>query len=241
MLSKEGFQSRVISLAAVFAAMTAVLDIVPIFPGFYSGIWDSWAFLLSPLIGVLLGPYLGAFSVGLGTLVGHMVYFRNPYELVFMIGAPLGALMSGFTYRERWQPVFAVYSLLLVGYFITPVSWLLPLWGIWDVLVGYALVIVTTLLSVGKIWPQADEKKSTCKLLFSGIIGLESDILLRIFILIPGQTYWFFYGLTPSQLQMLWLAAAFITPIKVAMATIVCIILGMALKEQVAIDSKSSS
>ncbi|MHA2081236.1 MAG: hypothetical protein ACW99H_08845, partial [Candidatus Thorarchaeota archaeon] len=68
--------SRTVAFVAIFAAMTAVLDIIPAF-GFTSGVWDSWSFLLSPIVGILLGPYLGAISVGLGSFLGHTIYYRD--------------------------------------------------------------------------------------------------------------------------------------------------------------------
>ena len=71
--------SRFVAFVAVFTALVTVFDVVPVIPGFYSGIWDSWLFLLSPIIGVLLGPIAGVFSVGFGTLLGHFIYFRDPF------------------------------------------------------------------------------------------------------------------------------------------------------------------
>ncbi|MFX0107126.1 MAG: hypothetical protein ACFE7R_02490, partial [Candidatus Hodarchaeota archaeon] len=179
---------------------------------------------------VLLGPYLGAISVGLGTLVGHFVYFRDPFELLFMIGAPLGSAVAGLIYQKRWRPVLGIYTLLLAGYFVYPVSWILPLWGIWDILVGYGLLLVYAFI-VPRIEITTERLDTVKKLLFSTVIGLEADILLRVFILVPGQTYWLFYGLEPAQLQLLWVGAAFITPIKVALATIVSIVLGLSLMQ----------
>ena len=186
--------SRSITLTAIFAAMIAVLDSIPMIPGLYGGIWDSWDFMLSPIIGILLGPVFGAISVGLGVIVGHMVYTRDPLELIFMIGSPVGAGMAGLVYEHKWKSVFTIYSLLLLGYFITPITWSLSLWGIWDTLVGFVLVLVVTMVSrIDKI-SQRLRSSATLGLILATIIGLESDILTRIFILIPGQTYWFLYG-----------------------------------------------
>ena len=133
--------SRTVAFVAIFAAMTAVLDIIPAF-GFTSGVWDSWAFLLSPIVGILLGPYLGALSVGLGSFLGHTIYYRDPTEFLFMLGLSMGAAVAGFVYQRRWKPVFGIYTAMLLGYFIYPVTWGLPLWGIWDILVGYVILLI---------------------------------------------------------------------------------------------------
>jgi hypothetical protein len=222
-------RSRFVAFVAVFTALITVFDVIPILPGFYAGIWDSWIFLLSPIIGILLGPIPGAISVGLGSLLGHFIRFRDFYEFVFMFGAPLGAAMSVLIYQKRWQPVLIIYTGLLVGYFLTPVSWILPLIGIWDILVGYGILWLYILLVVKKWWPSTLHADRLFRLGFGAIIGLESDILLRVFILVPGQTYWLFYGMTPELLQVIWLTAGFITPLKVILGMILTMTLGISL------------
>ena len=218
--------SRSITFTAIFAAMIAILDSIPIIPGFYSGIWDSWGFMLSPIVGIMLGPVLGAIAVGLGGLVGHLIYFRDPLELLFMLGAPVGAGIAGLVYQQRWRSAFTIYSLLLLGYFITPVTWLLSLWGIWDVLLGFTLVLSFTVLSSFNKLDTGPLSSTISKLALATVIGLESDILVRIFILIPGQVYWFFYGLPVEELQLMWLVAGVITPLKVIMAAIATVAIG---------------
>ncbi len=220
-------RSRAVSVQALFAAIVVVLDTVPIIPGFYSGVWDSWLFLLSPLVGILLGPFSGAATVALGTALGHLIYFRDPFELLFMAGAPLGAAMAGFVYQRRWRPVLGIYSMMLAAYFVYPVSWTLPLWGIWDVLVGFGVVVLFSLLVRGGLRTGRPLQKRWLMLGLASVVGLESDILLRICILVPGQTYWLFYGLTPEMLSLLWLGAGLVTPIKVVLAVLVSITLGV--------------
>ncbi len=225
-------KSKTVSTIAVSTALVVVLDSTPIIPGFYSGVWDSWLFLLSPLIGIVLGPVLGAVSVGFGGFLGHLIYFRDPYELVFMLGAPLGTLMAGLVYQERWKPVLTIYSLLLLGYSLSPVAWALPLWGIWDILLGYCFVILFTIITTSKINDHmsiSKERKTLFALIFAIVIGLESDILLRVFIFVPCMTFSLFYGLTIEQLQLIWMGAGFITPLKVMLATIIGVTVGKAL------------
>lgn len=224
-------RSTFVAFVAVFTALVTVFDIIPttIIPNFYSGIWDSWIFLLSPIIGILLGPLAGSFSVALGSLLGHFIYFRDPFEFIFMLGAPLGAAIAAFVYQRQWRPVLAIYSFLLAGYFLSPVSWVLPLVGIWDTLAGFVIILLFTLCSSRNWWPAKVNRFRLLLLLFCSIIGLESDILLRIFILIPGQTYWLFYQMTPDVLQLLWLGAGVVTAIKVTLAAIMTVTVGLSL------------
>jgi hypothetical protein len=214
-----------VAFVAVFAALTAVLDIIPAF-GFTSGVWDSWTFLLSPIVGILLGPYLGAVSVGLGSLIGHTIYYRNPIEFLFMLGLSMGAAVAGFVYQRRWKPVFGIYTAMLLGYFVYPVTWGLPLWGIWDILVGYGVLLIYSVGTTRGVWSNTSEHYKLLMLVFCSVIALETDILFRVFVLVPGQTYWFFYGWTATDLYFIWLGAGFITPIKVLLATIIVVTLG---------------
>ncbi|MFW9768612.1 MAG: hypothetical protein ACFFF9_13970 [Candidatus Thorarchaeota archaeon] len=222
--------SRTVAFLAVFTAMIAILDVIPTIPGFYAGIWDSWPFLLAPIVGILLGPYLGALSVGLGSLIGHMIFIRaDPTELLFMWGLALGAAVAGFVYQKKWLPVLGIYTAMLTGYFIYPVTWELPLWGIWDILIGYGIVLIFSFMTVRGLLSNITERKRVLLLLFSTVIALETDILFRVLVLVPGQVYWFIYGWTPSYLAFIWSAAGFITPIKVAVAAFVSVTLGLQL------------
>ncbi|MFX1475291.1 MAG: hypothetical protein ACFFCO_07440 [Promethearchaeota archaeon] len=224
-------RSSFVAFVAVFTALITVFDVIPttFIPNFYSGIWDSWIFLLSPIVGILLGPLAGAFSVGLGSLLGHFIYFRDPFEFIFMLGAPLGAAVAAFVYERQWRPVLAIYSVLLAGYFLTPISWVLPLIGVWDTLAGFVMVLLFTLCASRNWWPSGENQFQLLLLLFCTFIALESDILLRIFILIPGQTYWLFYQMTPDALQLLWLGAGIVTAIKVTLASIMTVSVGLSL------------
>jgi hypothetical protein len=226
-LSISSNASRTVAFVAIFAAMTAVLDIIPAF-GFTSGVWDSWAFLLSPIVGILLGPYLGAMSVGLGSFLGHTIYYRDPTEFLFMLGLSMGAAVAGFVYQRQWKPVFGIYTAMLIVYFIYPVTWGLPLWGIWDILVGYCILLIYSVATIRGIWSNTSERYKLLLLLFCTVIALETDILFRVFILVPGQVHWVL-GMTPEILYGIWLVAGIITPIKVVLAAIVVITLGLQL------------
>ncbi|MFX0167924.1 MAG: hypothetical protein ACFE89_01095 [Candidatus Hodarchaeota archaeon] len=228
-LAVQQNRSRFVTYIAIFTALAAIFDAIPIIPGLYSGIWASWLFLFHPLIGVLLGPIYGAISVGFGSLLGHFIYYRDPFEFLFMLGAAFGAACTALVYQRRWKPVLVFYTLLLIGYFLSPVSWLLPLIGIWDILLGYLILLLFSLLRARQWWPSNPTRSQWLGLLFAVVIGLEADILLRVFILIPGQAYWLFYGWTPEFLQFLWLTAGIITPTKVAIATLFTVTLGYSL------------
>ena len=217
--------SKTVAYLSIFTALGAVLDMIPTIPFFYGGVWDSWLFVLSPLFGIILGPYLGALSVGMSSIIGHMVYVRDPIELLFMWGGALCAAAAGWIYQKKWKPIIGIYSILLAGYFIYPVSWSLPLIGIWDILVGY---IVTIIFGYLAFTGELDSTRSdSATFLFAAVIGLELDILLRVFILVPGQVWPLLFTL--ETLQIIWLTAGIITPLKVVIATIATLTLAHSL------------
>lgn len=223
-------RSRIVAYLAVFIALVTVFDVIPMLPVFYGGIWDSWVFLFAPIIGVLLGPLFGMAAVGFGSFLGHIIYFRaDPFELFFMLGAILGTACAALIFQRRWKPVLIIYTLLLAGYFLYPVTWMLPLIGIWDIILAYFLLILFTILITRQWWPSNRWSSVWLLLLFAAIIGLEADILFRVFILVPGQTYWLFYGLTPEALYLMWLTAGIITPTKVALGTLFTVTIGYSL------------
>ncbi len=222
-------RSSFVAFTAVFAALVAVFDSIQILPALDSGIWYSWVFLTIPLVGIMLGPLVGAFAVGLGSFIGHFIYFRGPTEFLFMLGASVGAAMAALIYQRRWRPALGIYSIMLVSYFLTPVTRILPIFGVWDVLLGFSLLLAFALCTNRGWWPDKERHSKLLLIIFCAVIGLEADILFRIFLLIPCQTYWLLLAMTPEVLLGLWLSAGITTPLAVIIATIVTATVGLSL------------
>ena len=106
------------------------------------------------------------------------------------------------------------YTLFLSVYFLTPASRNLPLWGMWDVYLAFIALLTITILKVAKP-----------RILVFSLIGLEADILFRIFLFVPLQTYRIFYGFNIETVKFIWMAGAFITPIQVGISLIFTTIL----------------
>jgi hypothetical protein len=206
-----------IAIIAMFAAISVVLDAV-ITPGFSAGVWYGWVFLLSPTNGVILGPVDGFITTLISVMVGHTVVFRESiYEYVFTLGAPIAAFISGLVYRKRNVALY--FTLLLGAYFLTPVARALPIWGMWDVYLAYLILVAWTVIP--NTSKTAWLENQNIRLALATFIGLEADILFRIFILVPCNGYSIFYGLTPEALAAIWaVPAPLITPIKVAVSMV---------------------
>jgi len=219
-------ESSFISLIAVFAAFNIVCDLLmgPL-PGI-SSVWYSWIFIAEPISGIILGPFASFFSTFIGVMVGHSIYIRDSAEFLFTLGAPIGAMISALIFRGKWKIALAYYIVLLGAFFATPVSWQLPFWGMWDVYLAFGCLLVSIVIM--KKWKGFWNTKSVgVRLLYvvalCTFIGLEADVLFRIFILVPCQTYKIIYALDVSMLQLWWAAGAVETSIKAALSTLVSV------------------
>lgn len=219
-------RSQKIALISMFAALNAIFDSIALPPQLSSGVWYGWIFIIAPLNGIILGPLLGFTSTLIGVLIGHSIVLRGEvalYEYLFTLGVPLGAMVSGLLYQKKWRLIFAYFGILLTAYFFTPVTSTLPLWGIWDTILAFAVLFVINLLP-NSIRTWLWKKPFTLPLM--AFIGLEADILFRIFLFISCQTYQLFYGFSVEALEAIWVTAAFITPIQVVISIVVTAIVG---------------
>lgn len=71
------------------------------------------------------------------------------------------------------------------------------------------------------------EKSRT--LLMITFIGLETDILFRVFILIPCQTYQLLQALPVESLQLILASTAIVTPIQVVISMVATVLIGLQL------------
>lgn len=208
-------RSRFLALVAIFASLNIVCDSIAGIPQFPEGVWYSWVFMTEPITGLVLPPPAAFLSTFIGVMAGHSIYPRGNHEFFFTIGAPIGSLVSALLLRGRHRLVLVYFAALLGAYFATPVSWQLPLWGMWDTYLAFVgLLVADFALFRGKTG-----RTLPLHLAFYAFVGLEADILFRIFLFIPCQTYRLF-SFTPEDLQFIWIAGAVMTPIQVAISAI---------------------
>lgn len=219
-------RSRFVSLVAVFAAINIVFDSLAGLPELSSGVWFSWIFIVEPINGIVLGPYAGFLSSLIGVMIGHCIYFRDPFEFLFTFGAPIGAMVSGLLFRGRWKSVLSYYTVLLAAYFVTPIAWQLPIWGMWDVYCAYVTLFAVAVMLRRTLW-NLGSRRLLVTIALCAFVGLEADVLFRIFVLVPCQTYRIFWqDVGVDTLRSLWIMGAAVTPVKVAISTLVAVLIG---------------
>ncbi len=205
-----------ISLIAIFAALDTVLTMIP-------GPWRSWVIIIEASVGIILGPYIGGLAILIGSLLGHFYREGAGLMLFFGLGEPIGAMSAGFLYRHRYKETAILYTIFLGGYLLTPISWELPLWALWDTILAYGLLFV---LYAFKNFVNINNQRLN-ELITLGLIGFIAsgiDVMFRIFVLITLQVY-IIWGLTVPVLQNLWIAGALLTPIEDIISTIATIII----------------
>jgi len=216
--------SKIVAVVAVFAALNVITDSFGGLPS--SGVWYSWNFIITPLTGIILGPLLGFAATFFGVMIGHYIYFIEAFEFFFTIGAPIGAAVSGLMFKGKWKPVLIYYVALFALYFATPVAWQLPIWGMWDTYIAFILLIPAIVLIKKGLWTH-ETKKLPFILAIAAFAGLEADVLFRIILLVPGQTYKLFFDV--KALQLVWGSGAIITPIKAVISSIATVAIGQPL------------
>jgi hypothetical protein len=221
-MKTDKFKSRKIAMISLFAGISIILD-SKITPGFSSGVWFGWIFLISPISGIFLGPKNGFIATLISVLIGHTLVIRDTvYEYIFTLGAPIASLISGLMFRGKWNKVFILYTFLLLSYIFSPLFSVLPIWGMWDCYLAYMTLLFLGIGNKLRIFNYVDYLRT--RIMFATFIGLEADILYRIFILVPCNAYIYFYGFTPEVLAMIWsMSAPLITPIKVALSILLSI------------------
>jgi len=228
MLDRKLSTSQLVALTAIFASLNVVSDSLMSLPEPPSGVWYSWNFLIVPITGIVLGPLLGFLSVLVGVLVGHCIYFIDVYEFLYTVGAPIGAAVSALLFKGKWKLALSYYAILFTAYFITPIAWQLPLWGMWDTYIAFAALIAVVFLTKKGFWGR---RPRMWPILLAAIafVGLEADVLFRIFIFVPGQTFRLFYGFRVEDLKLIWASGAVFTPIKVAFSVVATVAIGLPL------------
>jgi len=144
------------AVIAVWAALIAVVTLVPAFPIIGTGATFSVSAALIPLAGILFGPIPGALCAAIGAFIGqliapHTVFFG---PLTFLIPT-LNALCAGFAMQKKWY-------VPLIGAVVFSAAWLLfPLGrAAWFEPIIWMLGVIASLLGwfVASDWLGSDDR-----------------------------------------------------------------------------------
>ncbi len=119
MKTKSSFLSTHPAVIAVWAALIAVVTLLPTFPVIGTGATFSVSAALVPLAGIFFGPVAGAICAAIGAFLGQLI---APHTVVFgplsFLIPTANALCAGFAMRKKW-------FVPLIGAIFFSIAWLL--------------------------------------------------------------------------------------------------------------------
>lgn len=136
--------TRKLALMGIFAALYAVFSLVSLFPIIGAlGRFITLAAVLAPVLGILLGPYIGSAAASIGGFIGWTITQSGAFGFISFIPGGSSALVAGLLIRGKRGASAAVYLLLLLAMAFFPVIgpvWLFPLY-VWLQLVGLIVLV----------------------------------------------------------------------------------------------------
>jgi len=177
-------RTKNILVTLIFATLHSVLGILP-------GPWRQWSIPFEPLEGMILGPKLGFIAALVGSSVRTAL--TGPIIVFSMIAEPIGVATAGLLVKGKWQPVAALYGIMLAAYFIHPYGRILPLWTILDILLAFVLIYPAAKFGKNVLINRENAKKLTVAVVFIAFVSTVTDSLTRVFLLVPVGLYQTFF------------------------------------------------
>ncbi len=107
---------------AVFAAVYAILGLIPVSRLIGSVSFLTMAETFSPLTGMILGPLDGGLSVLVGTFVSIALGKPVGFDGLDFIPGVVGAVTAGFAFRGKVKTTAALSVVLFAAYMVDPLS-----------------------------------------------------------------------------------------------------------------------
>lgn len=230
--------SKAIASTATFAVIYFIFRMLPTFPMIgVSGSTFTLADILAPLYGIILGPYIGAASIILGTFLSIAAGRPMVFLGLDFLPATINAVMIGFLVK-RWKlqaiilncVLFIIfllhpYTAVLIPLQIPALNFDAQFFFAWLHLA--ALIILISPISNRAVdWLNG---KSTTRigiaLLLLSLIGTMAQHLTGNLLY---ETVWgMFLGKAPEAFKLLWYAIFWIYPIERTFIIIVTAIIGL--------------
>jgi hypothetical protein len=223
MISAEISKKRVVPFAATFAVVYGILRLTPIFAmiGGSGRVFSTTEFI-APLLGIMLGPYVGSVAAVIGTFLGIMLTGRMNFFGLDFLPSMMNALVLGVLMRRR--PIIAVtlYSALIALFFVHPstlhfVS--VPVSGniitvpfIWLHIIAWILLLSPLSMKSIDWMPGESERKRVAAACFLSLIGTTAQhltgTLLFASMAVPLM------GMAPKALVATWTAVFYTYPLE---------------------------
>ena len=210
--------AKTVAFTAVFAAFHATLYMIspPV-------LWRNWAIYLAPIEGIVLGPWAGFTAALIGSTIGRVI-LPTPLWMFGLVSEPLSVLAAGFLVKSRWKPVVAIYGVMFLAYFVSPLGRSLPVWALVDTILAFFLVYPAAKLSNNFFREKV--KLLPLSLAIVSFITVATDGLARVFLFIPVGLY-NFLGMSQDMVYVAFVGGAIDSFIEDALVIAVSLLVGV--------------
>jgi uncharacterized membrane protein len=116
--------SRQVAIIAVFAALYAIVSRLPGIPIIGGAGKIEPVVILDPIVGILLGPWIGGLTSLLGNFVAWIIPSVSFYGMLNLPTGPIAAIVSGSlarnTKNSNWKFAAIIYAVLMGLWYLTP-------------------------------------------------------------------------------------------------------------------------
>ncbi len=121
-LNNLNTRTKIIASIAIFSALYTIMRLIPTIPMLGIAGAFSLSDILAPIYGVLLGPYVGGLSVFLGTFLAMAMGKPVTFMFLDFLPATINAIALGFLIKRKWGPVILLNAVLLLIFFLNPLT-----------------------------------------------------------------------------------------------------------------------
>jgi uncharacterized membrane protein len=116
--------TKQIAITAIFAALYAIISRLPGIPIIGVSSKIELVVILDPIVGILLGPWIGGLTSLLGNFVAWIIPSTSFYGLLNLPCGPIAAVVSGSLARNdkkaNWKFAAITYAVLMGLWYLTP-------------------------------------------------------------------------------------------------------------------------
>lgn len=223
--------ARDLALVCCFAPLCTILSFWSLFPIIGAvGKSISAAAVVAPLIGIILGPWLGAIAVTLGGIVGASVAQIGPFGPLSFLPWTAAALGSGLLYNRKWRMLTVLYSTFLLAFTFYPMvgpAWLHP-YLVWLQLVGLAVLMSPLQLRAVKSMRKQTTVQET--ILGVGVVSFVATLFGHVVgSMMFEMMYWPTLIGELNSWRSLWQFLTFMYPIERTIITVMATLIGVPL------------
>jgi hypothetical protein len=223
-------RTKQIALLTIFTALYIVLRFIPYSVLIGGSGTLNFSDFLAPIIGIILGPYLGGLSVVIGSFasigMGKPMFFNG----LDFVPDLMAVLATGFLVQQkksRWAIVVALNAALLALFLVNPLTsvFVFSVPYAWLHIVAFAVLLTPISWFAAKWVRNLNFGKIAVGIAILTFIGvmmqsLAGNILYEVLL---GQV---FHVFTPADFAVTWQAVFFVYPVERMFLVISAVIIG---------------